>query len=189
MLKQILALSMFLVICGAAVFPSSVTGQSGRLNAEKPAIYIDVECQNATSVRLRLYNNTTWAIAIPTYSFYLDPKNAVTIKLRNGQTAFPLPSDRDISSLYYYIEKDADQKTEVPTLNYPDSFNQSWIASKGSIRFTVPKEHLKEGLQIFIAFNYEWELSNQGVIYNDVQHRVFFRGIALRKLDAPAVCQ
>lgn len=189
MLKPIFALSMLLAIWSTPVSQCSVAAQSGRPNKEKPAIYIDVDCQNTTAVRLRLYNNTGVAIAIPTYSFYFDPKHVVTIKLKNGQTAFPLPSDRDISSVYYYVEKDTNQKIDVPKLSYPDSFNQSWIASKGSIRFTVPKEHLKEGLQIFISLNYEWELSDQGVIRNDVQHRVFFRGITLRNLDVPAKCQ
>ncbi len=187
MLKTFVAVSMLLALWSTAECQNGVPS-GGRLNKEKPAVYIDVDCQNATTFRLRLYNNTDWPITIPTYSFYFNPKNAVAIKLKNGPTVFPLPSDRDISSVYYYVEKDTDQKIQVPVLNYPDSFNQSWIVPRGSIRFTVPKEHLKEGLRIFISFNYEWELSYHGVILNDVQHRVFFRSITLRNLDAPTSC-
>lgn len=190
MWKYLFRLAMVLLFWSGALSQTSVTRQSTSSNkGGPPAIYIDVECESAKAVRLRLYNKTDWAIAVPTYSFYFNPKNVVAIKLKSGQTAFPLPSDRDISSIYYYVERDADQKVDVPTLSYPDSFNESWMASKSSIRFTVPREHLREGLKIFVSFNYEWELSDQGVIHSDVQHRVFFRGVTLRKLRGAGTCQ
>lgn len=189
MSKYRFPLAMLLVFWSSALSQPNGLPQSRNSKNGGQGIYFNVECESAKGVRLRLYNNTEWAIAIPTYSFYFNPKNAVAIKLKSGQTVFPLPTDRDISSIYYYVEKDADLKIEAPTLNYPDSFNESWMASKSSIRFTVPKEHLKEGLKVFVSFNYEWELSDQGIIHSDVQHRVFFRGVTLRNLTAVRTCQ
>lgn len=157
---------------------------------EKSSIYIKVECQNKDTVRLRLYNNTPWAITVPTFSMYVNPKKVITIKLSNGETAIALPSDRDITSIYYYLEKDGGQENiDVPQLNYSDSFNPSWIPSNESIFFTVPKERLRDGLQLYVSFNYEWEINKQGIIHNEAEHKVFFRGAALLNLNDPAICQ
>lgn len=131
MSKYLFPLAMVLVFWSGALSQTSVIRQSISSNkGEPPAIYIDVDCESAKAVRLRLYNNTDWAIAVPTYSFYFNPKNVVAIKLKSGQTVFPLPSDRDISSIYYYVERDGDQKVDVPALSYPDSFNESYSRTR-----------------------------------------------------------
>lgn len=190
MTQKIFALLLLSVVCATAFSQNNDPSKSSRFDKEKPTIYIKVECQNRATVRLRLYNNTRWAVAIPTFSQYVNPKKVATIKLINGETALALPNDRDISSIYYYVEKDgAQENIDVPKLNYSDSFTPSWIPSDDSIFFTVPKEHLKKGLQIYVSFNYEWEINRQGIIHNEPQHRVFFRGVTLLNSDEPATCQ
>lgn len=190
MLRKILALLFLSSVLTPAFSQNSARLKSGIVNKENPAIYIKVECQYKDSVRLRLYNNTLWAITIPTFSLYVNPKKVITIKLGNGDTAIALPNDRDISSIYYFVEKDGSQDNiDVPRLNYSDSFNPSWIPSNDSIFFTVSKERLREGLRLYVPFNYEWEVNKQGVIHNEAEHKVFFRGIDLLNSDRLAVCQ
>jgi hypothetical protein len=190
MLKKIFALLVLSAMASTAFTQTGDSSKGARLDKDRPTIYLKVECQTNNRVRLRLYNNTRWAVSIPTFSLYVNPKKVVTIKLINGKTAFALPNDREISSIHYYVEKDGDkEKIDVPRLNYSDSFNPSWIAPNNSIFFTVSKEHLREGLQIYVPFNYEWEINSQGIIYNEPRHKVFFRGITLLNLDTPATCQ
>src|SRR5215467_5483012 len=103
MARYFFPLAIVLAFWSSALSQSSGLAQNSNSNNGEQGIYINVECENAKTVRLRLYNNTDWAIAIPTYSFYFNPKNAVAIKLKSGLTVFPLPADRDISSIYYYV--------------------------------------------------------------------------------------
>lgn len=190
MRRKIFALFLLSATWGTA-FPQNLnSAMSSRPNTEKPTIYIKAECQNKATVRLRLYNNSRWAVTIPTFSVYVNPKKIVTIKLANGATALALPGDRDISTIHYYVEKDGTQENiNVPRRDYSDSFNPSWVAINDSIFFTVPKEHLREGLQVYVPFNYEWEINRQGVISNEPRHKVFFRGTTLLNLDEPATCE
>lgn len=190
MRKKTFALLSLLAVCGTAFSQANRPSTNARINPAKPTIYIGVECQNKNTIQLRLHNNTQWAIAVSTFSFYFDPHKIVTIKLSNGQTAFPLPNDKEISSLYYFVEKaNARQDIKVPQIDYSDSFNQSWIASKESILFSVPREYLQEGLQIYIPFNYEWELNDQGIIHNQPVHKTFFRGVELFNSNEHVNCQ
>jgi hypothetical protein len=164
--------------------------KSRRIKDGKPTVYLKAECRNKDTVRLRFYNNTGWAVAVRTFSLYVNPKKVATVKLINGETAFVLPNDRDISSIYYYVEKDGVQENiDVPKLNYSDSFNPSWIATNDSIFFTVPKAHLRDGLQVYVHFNYEWEINKQGIIHNEPLHKVIFRGVTLLNLRQLATCQ
>jgi hypothetical protein len=190
MAQKIFAFLLPLAMCATAFSQNRDPLKSSRLDKEKSTIYIKAECQNKNTVRLRLYNNSPWAITIPTFSLHVNPKKVVTIKLINGATAYALPDDRDISSIYYYVERDGTQENiNVPRLDYSDSFNPSWVAINDSIFFTVPKEHLREGLQVYVPFNYEWEINRQGVIHNEPRHKLIFRGLALLNLDEPATCQ
>lgn len=177
-------------MCTTAFSQNNDTLKRTNPDKGKPTIYIKAECQNKATVRLRLYNNTGWAVTIPTFSLHVNPKKVVTIKLINGAKALALPDDLDISSIYYYVEKDGTQENiNVPQLNYSDSFNPSWVAINDSIFFTVPKEHLREGLQVYVPFNYEWEINKQGIISNEPWHKVFFRGITMLNVDEPATCE
>jgi hypothetical protein len=188
MLKTLFALSTILALLTTALSQDGGAALKGRLNKDKPAVYIELECQDDSTLRLRLHNNTPWALAIPTLHFPLNPKNVVSIRLKNGTTVFPLPNDRDVS-VFYHVEKDGtSQKIDVPSISYADSFDESWIASNGLIRLLVPKTNLREGLQIHISFNYEWELGDQGIIHNDIDHRVVLRGVDLVNQGVRPAC-
>jgi hypothetical protein len=169
-----------LLICNLGVigFPqgtNSAPANSAKINDVKPTIYLRFERRDKGKMWLRLYNNTKWAVAVQTFTFYFNRQHSTT--LGNGKSVFALPSDEDIDSLYYYVEKEpaASKEMKVPELFHGDSFSISWIASKGSILFSVPISQLGTGLMIYVPFQYEWELNSQLIFNNEPQHRVYFR--------------
>lgn len=145
----------------------------------KAMIYIKAECEEKENIRFRLFNNTNWAIAVPTFSFYLTPDNVRRAKLQNGQTVYLMPNNKEISSLFYFTEKEQVQGREKSLIlggRWTDSFNYSWIGSKDFIFFSIPKAELKDNAEVFVLFNYEWELNERGMFFsNEVQHRIYFR--------------
>lgn len=148
----------------------------GRVNPDKPTVYLEYVCQDKTKVFLRMYNNTIWHIAITTDELYFPTKTP--IKLRNGINTHAAPNDKEIT-LRYRIEKFALpwENVKVPKIANPDNGYGDWIASQDSILFAVPIEYLRKDLQVFVGFNYEWEITIKGYTINDPEHRVSFRGI------------
>lgn len=88
----------------------------------------------------------------------------------------------EISTLFYQVEKDQLSTTKMPkipnsTLNgVGNNGGGAWIASQDSIFFPVPAKYLQKGLKISVKFEYEWEISKQGLSINEPEHRVYFRG-------------
>ncbi len=152
-----------------------------RIDDAKPTVYLSVERKDEQTLRCRLYNNTTWAISVRTVSYYF--KWNRTLRLSNGISVYSLPTDDEIESLHYYIEKEptAQGKLKAPELHYGDSSATSWIPPRESITFSVPAIYLRPGLVLYVPFNYEWELSNQMIFGNEPEHRVYFRGVDLPK--------
>jgi hypothetical protein len=148
---------------------------SGRIKADKPTVYLDYVCQDKKKVRLRMYNNTIWHISVITGELYPPRK---TIKLENGINTYAAPNDSELS-LQYRVEKWALpwENVKVPKIAYPDNGFSNWIASQDSILFSVPTEYLRTNLQVFVRFEYEWEITKKGHTINDPEHRVSFRGI------------
>lgn len=155
------------------------TDNQTKLVENTATIFVKAECEENQDIRFRLFNNTNWAIAVPTFSFYLIPKKIRRATLQNGKTIYLMPNDREISSLFYYTEKEqiqGNKKNLVLGGYYTDSFNISWLGSKDSIFFSIPKEELKDSTEVYIIFNYEWELSEKGFFFpNEAQHRAYFR--------------
>jgi hypothetical protein len=69
------------------------------------------------------------------------------------------------------------ENVKVPKIAYSDNSFLDWIASNDSIFFSVPIEYLRKDLQVFVRFNYEWEIIGPGVTTNNPEHRVSFRGL------------
>lgn len=169
------------------VFCITVLSQDGKIQKEKgirvvedkSTVSIGLDCKDKKKIKLRLYNNTNWAIAVPTFSYYFDPKKLKKVKLNNGTSVFAMPSDKEISSLYYFVEKEVtlDGKKVLILETYAtDSLNVSWIAPNDSIFFSIPIEHLKNEWELYVKFNYEWELPIKGTfLSNEPQHRLYFR--------------
>lgn len=168
-----------LCVIGFAQGAKNNSAENARLDDAKPTVYLRVERRDKEKVWLRVYNNTRWAVAVRTFTFYYNRKRA--IDLGNGKSVFALPSDEEIDSLHYYVEKEPTASTEVkvPKLFHGDSSSISWIPSKGSILFSVPTKQIEPGLMIYVPFHYEWELNGQLIFNNEPEHRAYFRGVEL----------
>jgi hypothetical protein len=171
--------ALFLILFSTATsFSQSSSDElksGARVNADKPTVYLEYACQDKKKVYLRMYNNTIWHISVVTDELY-PPKTP--IKLRNGINTYAAPNDKEIS-LQYRVEKWAVpwENVKVPQIAYPDNGFSNWIASQDSILFSVPIEYLRKDLQIFVRFDYEWEVTKKGYTISDPEHRVSFRGI------------
>ena len=133
----------------------------------------------ANVVLLRLHNNTSWTILLPTESLYVGP--AVTgWRLCDGSGVLGLQEGIEVNGRYD-VELLEDDKT--PTSNRPpkllelrrsDVFSASWLPSGRSVIIAILKEHLKKGLGIYLPFNYEWETVKGVVRGDEARHRVYF---------------
>lgn len=172
---------------------SASTNEKIKIVEDKPAVYISVKCKDEKNVGLRVHNNTIWAIAVPTFSFYLDPQNVKRTFLHDGFSVFALPDDKDISSLLYFVEKRKIQEGKIilEISTYAgDSFNMSWIAAADSIFFLIPVDRLKESSYIYINFKYEWETSRKGNFDpNELENRVYFRKSNIDDYENPIPCE
>ena len=168
-----------LILTISATSNVSVYPQAVKIENTNPTVFLSVERRDETRVWFRLNNNTKWAISVLTGTFYF--KRQRTADLESAGTVFTLPSDTEIDSLHYYVEKEPNtpSRLKAPEIGYPDSSSVSWISSKGSILFSVPMKRLGPGLMIYVSFHYEWELNRQLVFNNEPEHRVYFRGVDL----------
>ena len=162
---------------------SNVFSQNGdnkdlpeHVNVNKPTVYLEYICQDKNSIYLRLYNNTIWQIIVGAEKSYFPTTKP--IRLRNGNKGYAIPDDEEVP-IHYYVEKDELQSIrgiEIPR-KQPYSLNQAGrIVSKDSIRFSVPVEHLRKGLKIYVGFAYEWDAKSANIIGEEPEHRVYFRG-------------
>lgn len=181
---KIFCVALLLVICsfcgtGMAQDAKSNSVESARVDDVKPTVYLRVDRKDKEKVWLRMYNNTRWAVAVRTFTVYFNRKR--TTQLVSGGSVSTLPSDEEINSLHYYLEKNLSAPVELklPELSHGDSSSISWITSKGSILFSVPLKQLQPGLMIYVPFHYEWELNSQLIFNNEPEHRAYFRGVDL----------
>src|SRR5690606_29951705 len=109
----------------------------------------------------RLFNNTSWAVAVSTFSFYLTPDHVRRVTLQNGRTVYLMPNDKEISSLFYFTERaEAHGKERMLVLGgyKTDSYNSSWIGSMDSIFFSIPIADLKNNTEVYVPFYFECEM-------------------------------
>jgi hypothetical protein len=165
---------------------------SGRVNANKPTISLEYVCQDEKTIRLRMYNNTIWHISISAEKLYFPTKKPIIIG--NGNKGYAIPNDEEVP-IHYYIEKDELEnikKIKIPEKKPYYQNGGGRIVSQDSILFSVPIEHLRKGLKIYVEFNYEWELTESGFMRNEPEHRVYFRGGDIGSANTeikPLTCQ
>jgi hypothetical protein len=185
MTRTALILSLLLTSSSFAQSGNDELKAGGRVQADKPTVYLKYVCQDKGKVHVRMYNNTVWHVSVKTDVLY-PPQTK--IRLRNGVETFAAPNDREIS-LHYQIERWALpwEDVKVPKIAYPDNGFAEWIASRDSILFTVPVKYLRKDLQVIVVFNYEWEIAREGYTISDPEHRVSFRGIDFADMK-PSAC-
>lgn len=187
MKNAVLILMLFLATTSFSQSSSDELKSGARVKADKPTVYLEYVCQDKKKVYLRMYNNTVWHISVVADDLYYPSKTP--IKLRNGISTYAAPNDKEIS-LQYRVEKWAlpSETVEVPKVAYSDNGFSDWIASQDSILFSVPIEYLRKDLQIFVRFEYEWEVTKKGYTMNDPEHRVSFRGLDISDTK-PSACE
>jgi hypothetical protein len=138
-------------------------------------------------VRLRLHNNTCWAIGFPTDSLYVGPK-MTPLRLSDGRGVLGLREGIEVNARYE-VEAAAGEKlvkspghrlsiipvkAKPPVIRRSDMFSISWLPPGRSVIFVVPREHLAENLRVYVPYNYEWETSESDFGSGEPEHRVYF---------------
>jgi hypothetical protein len=163
-----------------------------RVDSRKPTVYLSYICQDEKRVYFRMYNNTIWHISISAEKSYFPTKKPII--LGNGNKGYAIPNDEEVP-IHYYIEKDELENIKKIKIPEKESYYQNGggrISSQDSILFSVPIEHLRKGLKIYVEFNYEWEMTESGNMRNEPKHRVYFRGGDIGSANTeiePTICQ
>lgn len=153
-MKAIILTLIFVLNLVPALAQKTQTDSSDvRLVKDKPNVYISFEREGAWKplkkwesnrrVWLRFHNNSKWSI---------------------GACMWDIPKEYGGKDIVYEVERY--KKTgddEIPiTTSRENSCPREFIPSGGSVLFSVPYEHLAEGLAIKIQFRYEWETDPDG---------------------------
>jgi hypothetical protein len=142
-----------------------------RLVNDKPTVYVSFvrsgprrpleNWESDQGVWLRIHNNTKWNLVfnaggVPDPS-YGDAVMFYRIKRIEGEGDVPVGYQRHVSSVIQ-------------------------LQSGRSLEFSVPREHLVQGLAIDIAFNYEWELNKERTLVRESEprHYVTFESSSVR---------
>jgi len=152
----LLTLSLIGINIAAAQQPKHKS--QGRLNASKPTVYLSFQqrifptTEGKEELQLSLHNNTRWNII-----YYLAPEIA-----RPGTVP-----------VVYKVEDD--KRSQVFINLTGDVVFQEKLAPGKSISFVVAREHLNHGYQVYVEFNYEWEIRDHISPYSsEPNHRVYF---------------
>jgi hypothetical protein len=137
------------------VIATSVDAQ--KLNSKRPSVYItfedfDEKTQGAhpsQGARLLLHNNTRWPVH---YYMHYDPVIAA------GQIA-------------YVIELADGQRDER---TYSGVILGGKLMPGKTLTLVVPRGNFPKGSQIYVEFNFSWELPGGDAIRNETVHRAYF---------------
>jgi hypothetical protein len=188
-----LLLTLMLCLAATAFSQSKAVSESTvRVNPDKPTVYLSYVCQDEKKIYLRMNNNTVWHIGVGAEKSYFPTKKP--IQLGNGNKGYAIPNDEEVP-IHYYVEKDVLENIKKIKIPQKEPYYQNGggrIASQDSILFSVPIEHLRKGLKIYVEFSYEWELAKPGDINREAEHRVYFRGGDIGSANTeiePTACQ
>lgn len=166
---------------------SLISLAQSRVSSAYPSVNLAVECRTSNQFRFRLQNRTAWMISVPTFKNYFawtsvgtsrKPKKAA---LESGGSVFVLPEDVEIDSLLYFLEREAIGLSGFliePVDQRASSHNVSWIERNSSIFFMVDAEKIADKRSIYVKFNYEWELSKQGVFVGGLNEHLAVVGLS-----------
>lgn len=157
---------------------------------------------------VRMVNNTTWSIGV-TLEKGATEKNSVPVIIKSSTTVNQkgeqsavgknLAFDGGEMDVVYKSEsetgcdfsKDAPKgqvcfrrETTVPVIPLPGLSTDLFIPSGKSIVFPIDRSHIKEYVNLFVLYNFEWEYSGARFSHPphyDSQHRVYFGWFDLEK--------
>jgi len=133
--------------------------QGQKVNRKRPSVYLTFqgfvkktadEAYPSEGARLILHNNTQWPIQ---YGKWLDP------------------ALRDDVAMIYTIELEAgcrDDRMHV------DVVTRGELLSGKTVSFVIPRENLPKKSEIYVEFNFSWELSKGERVRHEAVHRAYF---------------
>lgn len=215
------ALSALLLLCAMAHTAiaqqnACATKDKVRLSKARPTVFITLEsagkgspnsaqpttaggsAASATSgkasdsLKLRLHNNTRWAISFSTDILYLGSK-ITPFRLCDGRSVLGLKDGTDVKIRYEVEAEQGEEmdetsaggvaykpiKVTAPVIHRSDVSSTSWLPPGRSIVFDVPRDYLARRLLVYVPFKYEWETGEKDSGTNEPQHRVYIRGSGL----------
>ena len=151
------------LLSGPLVLLGTVSpSQSQKLNPKLPAVYITFkelvnktasEANPSKGARLVLHNNTRWSIR---YGEWLEPA---------------LPGD---VALIYTLEL---EDGRLAPSRHLDVVTRGKLLPGKTITFTVPREDFPKNSQLFVEFDFSWELSKGERLRDEAVHRAYFLSI------------
>jgi len=140
-----------------------ITSNDVRIVKSKPHVLIGFERegkieplydgQSDTRVWLRFYNNSKWKVMF---------------------CSNPIPKEYGETETTYEIER-YEGFGETPGTRSSDTCAYLLLEAGKSILFSVPREHLAEGLAIKVQFRYEWEIDPDGTDnFLEPKHYAYF---------------
>lgn len=180
------SLIIITALCGIVAVASAEQPRSRRTKSDlriqrsKPSIFITFDHagkreplelgETDSGVWLRLHNNTTATIFLPSFSV---PRALGQV----GMFYDIVPIAQDDSYHDTSIPQQERIRRDVPTGYKLGHTSGAYLLQPGrSVIFSVPREHLPEGVALRINFNYEWELAGKMdfVRIGEPQHYVSF---------------
>lgn len=161
-----------LIIC--FVFSASAEAQKREINSKdvrlvknRPSVYVSFEREGKREplhtgesnkgVWLRFHNNSKWQVGVCMWG----------VSKEYG--------DKDVT---YEIERyeSVGDSEEIPVANDPEGSCLLGLMKPGtSVLFSVPREHLAEGLAVKVKFLYQWDIDSDGFISNlEPKHYAYF---------------
>ena len=178
-INNVACLCLVLVFATSSVF-NQRRGQAAssarvRLVTNEPAVYISFTRrgmrkplqanESDRGIWLRLHNNTKWRIVIP---------------------VFDVPPEYGELGVFYDIEVGDKESTDFPN-GVPKSrpvdevYSIISLGPGKSVSFSVPQEHLENGLNLRVRFSYDWENQDDVFAGREAIHFVYFRSSMIPK--------
>lgn len=183
---------IFGLVINMICFCAFVISVHGQANPDPGSVNIIGKCTDKESVQLAILNNSNWPIGVSTYSTYRDPWKYRSLKLSSGVTVSAMPDDKEIRSLYYWVEREVasgNGKTTIEVSAFTShGGDTSWMAPASSIIFRIPRDELMHDASLFIRINYDWELvTGESNVFNSkaVEHRAYYDGANLSRVPLP----
>lgn len=149
----------------------TMTYSNVRVEKNKPTVYLTFDHrgkrqplsvgESHQEIWLKLHNNSIWPIHLAGFSLGETSDKAE----KSGETG--IIYDVEVVGTYK-------KNTAPPAGNRGHVYGAQKLDSGGSLIFSVPREHLAEGLAVYIIFSYEWEFHEGRPNRQEPEHRVYF---------------
>ena len=165
--STVASLIILTILPGSLVYSQNTPAGSESTKSDRsgPSVYIDYVRRGpriplhtddgSEGIWLRLHNNTRSALVMPT---------------------FGVPKENGDAGLFYEVRATPGSKISNPPVGERPGHMQSISTIKPgqTVQFSVPSEHLAQGLAIAVRFSYDWENQRLVTLGREPEHWVVF---------------